>query len=50
MRKRLAKLGYSSEFESLSCWKAEAFMYISQELDRLEAAEMKKRSKRRGRR
>lgn len=44
-RKRLADLGFTSDLSSLDCVKAEAFIVISQELDRLQAEEYKRKKK-----
>lgn len=46
-RLRLAKIGYTSDMRNLSVTKGEAFLFISQELDRLESEEMKRKAKRR---
>lgn len=41
-RKRLTKLGYTTNINELSAFKAEAFMIIETEIDKLEAEERKK--------
>lgn len=40
-RIRLSKMGYHSNFENLSVWKADAFLTISEELDKIRSEEMK---------
>jgi len=45
-RKRLAKLGYTSNIDDLESWKAEAFIIIDTELDACQNREMKKAAKR----
>jgi hypothetical protein len=42
-RQRLAKLGFTSDLSKLPSWKAEAFVFISSEVDRLQSEEMKRR-------
>lgn len=45
-RLRLKKLGYTDSIENLDCITAEAFNVISQEIDKIEEAESKKKNKR----
>lgn len=42
-RRRLAKMGYRFRPEALSVFKAECFVLIDSEIDRLEAEEMKRK-------
>lgn len=49
-RRRLAKLGYTSNISELSAWKASVFVMIDSEIDRLESEEMKKKRQKNGRR
>jgi len=48
-RKRLAKLGYTSNICELSAIKSEIFGIIDLELDKIQSDELKKRSKKNGR-
>jgi hypothetical protein len=44
-RKRLAALGYTSSMDDLDCYTASCLLLVSQELDKLESEDMKKKSK-----
>jgi hypothetical protein len=39
-RRRLAKMGYHFDIRRLSAWKADCFVLIDSEIDRLECEEM----------
>lgn len=44
-RKRLAGIGFTSPLSDLPAWKAEAFVFIDSQLDKLQAEEMKKKQR-----
>jgi hypothetical protein len=44
-RKRLASLGYSSRLSDLPAWKAEAFILIDSQIDKINSDEMKKKQR-----
>lgn len=48
LRQRMAKLGYTSNINTLSAWKAESFGVIDLEIAGLKAEAAKKASKKRG--
>jgi hypothetical protein len=45
LRMRMKSLGFSDSFENLDCLTAEAFSIISQEIDRVQDDDMKKKRK-----
>lgn len=44
-RKRLASLGFTSSLSHLDSWKADAFVFIDSQIDKLNSEEMKKKQK-----
>lgn len=44
-RKRLSALGYTSPIDDLDCYTATCLLLVSQEIDKLEEEEMKKKQK-----
>jgi hypothetical protein len=44
MRSRLRKIGYTEDIGSLSAFKAEAFCIISQEIDKIQEQDAKRRA------